>query len=147
MIAHVRTGKSRPAGRGRAGFTMVEILVVVVIIAALATLILPRYFSKIGTAKVSIAKQKLAEIEKAVEMFSIEYGRLPADLEELVVRPADIPEDKWSQPALKEKDLLDPWDRPFQYFVPGDHGPYDLMSLGADGETGGEKENADIVNW
>ena len=141
-----RTGKRWPSAIRRA-FTIVEILVVVVIIAALATLILPRYFSKIGTAKTSIAKQKIAEIEKAIEMFSIEYGRLPADLGELVERPADIPEEKWDAPAIKEKDLVDPWDRPFIYFVPGDHGRYDLLSYGADGEAGGEKDNADIINW
>ena len=140
-------GTKQSAGRARRAFTIVEILVVVVIIAVLATMIVPRYFSKIGTAKAGVAKQKLAEIEKAVELFSVEYGRLPADIEELVFRPSDIPEEKWSQPILKEKDLLDPWDRPFQYLVPGDHGPYDLFSYGADGEAGGDKENADVVNW
>ena len=134
-------------GRWTRAFTIVEILVVVVIIAALATMIVPRYFSKIGTAKTGVAKQKLAEIEKAVELFSVEYNRLPADLGELVFRPSDIPEEKWSQPTIKEKDLLDPWERPFQYLAPGDHGAYDLFSFGADGEAGGDKENADVVNW
>jgi len=141
-----RSVKSRSRGRADA-FTIVEILVVVVIIAALAGLILPRYLGKVGAAKSSVAKQKLAEIEKAVEMFSIEYGRLPENLDELTDRPPDIPDEKWTQPTLRQKDLLDPWERPFSYRCPGDNGPYDLFCLGADGQMGGEHENADIVNW
>ena len=131
----------------RAAFTMVEIIVVVIIIAALAGLILPRFFGRVGTAKQSVAKQKLAEIEKAIDMFSYDYGRLPASLEELVNRPSDIPEEKWNAPSLRAKDLLDPWGREFLYQQPGEHGTYDLQSLGADGQVGGEKENADVVNW
>ncbi|MDY7011370.1 MAG: type II secretion system major pseudopilin GspG [Planctomycetota bacterium] len=131
----------------RYGFTIVEVLVVVIIIAALATMIVPRFFGRIGSAKHGVARQKLVEIEKAIDMFSYEYGRLPESLDELVNRPPDIPEEKWNAPTLKAKDLVDPWDRRFIYKVPGDHGPYDLYSLGADGEAGGEKENADINNW
>ena len=132
--------------RRSAGFTMVEIIVVVIIIAALATMIVPRFFGRIGQAKQSVAKSKLVEIEKAVETFSYDYGRFPESLDELVYRPADVPEEKWN-PALKAKELLDPWDREFIYKQPGDHGPYDVYSLGADGEAGGEGDNADIVNW
>lgn len=131
----------------RAAFTMVEIIVVVIIIAALAGLILPRFFGRVGTAKQSVAKQKLAEIEKAIDMFSYDYGRLPASLEELVNRPSDISEEKWNAPSLRAKDLLDPWGKEFLYQQPGEHGTYDLQSLGADGQAGGEKENADVVNW
>jgi general secretion pathway protein G len=144
--AYTRVAARRPVERAGA-FTIVEILVVVVIIATLAGLILPRYLGKVGQAKSSVAKQKLSEIEKQVELFSIEYGRLPETLDELLDRPEDIPEEKWSQPTLRQKDLLDPWDRLFVYRYPGDNGPYDLFSLGADGQTGGDHENADILNW
>jgi general secretion pathway protein G len=126
---------------------MVEIIVVVIIIAALAGLILPRFFGRVGTAKQSVAQQKLSEIEKAIDMFSYDYGRLPVSLEELVNRPSDIPDEKWNPPSLRAKDLLDPWGKEFLYQQPGEHGTYDLQSLGADGQVGGEKENADVVNW
>lgn len=129
------------------GFTMVEILVVVIIIAALATLIVPKFFGRVGSAKQSVAAQKITEIEKAIEMFSYDYGRFPESLEELVTRPADVAEEKWNVPTLKAKDLLDPWGRSFSYRQPGEHGPYDLYTLGADNQAGGEKENADVVNW
>ena len=126
---------------------MVEIIVVVLIIAVLATMIVPRFFGRVESARHGVARQKLVEIEKAVEMFNYDYGRLPESLDDLVNRPADVPEEEWNPPALKAKDLLDPWGREYLYVSPGEHGPYDLSSFGADGVAGGEKENADIVNW
>jgi len=128
---------------------MVEILVVVIIIVVLASMIAPPFLGRVGQAKQSVARQKLTEIEKAIDIFRHDYDRYPATLEELVSRPSDIPEEKWNAPMLKRKDLLDPWDRPFVYKCPGEHGerPYDLYSLGADGKEGGEKDNADVVNW
>ena len=131
----------------RGGFTIVEIIVVVVIIAALATMIMPKFIGKIGKAKHSVAMQKVVEIEKAVDMFFYDYERLPETLEELVFRPADIDESKWEEPSLKAKDVIDPWGREFIYNKPGDHGRYDIYSLGADGLEGGEKDNEDIQNW
>ena len=126
---------------------MVEILVVVIIIGVLAALITPKFFGRIGTAKRSVALQKIQVIEGAIDMFSYDYGRLPDALEELVERPSDIEEAKWSSPTVRKKDLLDPWERSFVYKYPGEHGTYDLSSLGADGLAGGEGENADISNW
>jgi general secretion pathway protein G len=135
--------------RTRAGFTIVEIIVVVVIIGVLAAVIAPSFIGRIGQAKQGVAKQKLAEIEKAVWMFRTDYERFPKSLDELVHRPSDIAEAKWNPPTLKSKDLSDPWDRPFVYKDPGDHAevPFDLYSLGADGVEGGERDNADVVNW
>lgn len=142
------THQRRRRGRRLAGgFTFVEILVVVLIIAVLATLIVPRFFGRIGTAKRGVARQKLVEIEKAIEMFSYDYERFPRTLQELVERPADIPEDTWNTPTLKAKDLKDPWGREFVYRRPGEHGTFDLLSYGKDGQPGGEKEDADVVNW
>jgi len=139
----------RKSRRNRAAFTMVEIVVVVVIIGVLAALIVPSFVGRVGTAKQAVAKQKIAEIEKAVEMFRTDYGRYPETLEELVLRPADIAEEKWNPPQLRRKHLIDPWDRPFLYKYPGDHSevPFDLYSLGADGKEGGVKEDADVFNW
>ena len=140
---HNKTARKRRSG----GFTIVEIIVVVVIIAALATMIMPNLMARLGKAKQSVAKQKIVEIEKAVDTFFYDYERLPETLEELVVRPADIEESKWEDPPIKAKDLKDPWGREFIYKKPGDHGRYDLYSLGADGLEGGEKDNEDIHNW
>ncbi|KPK82650.1 MAG: hypothetical protein AMJ81_09680 [Phycisphaerae bacterium SM23_33] len=137
----------RALSRRGGGFTIVEILVVVIIIGVLAALIAPKFFGRVGAAKQSVAKQKLAVIEEAVDMFRYDYGRFPESLEELVTRPSDVPEEKWHLPAIKQKDLLDPWERAFVYKCPGDHGAFDLYSLGADAQAGGEGENADIVNW
>jgi general secretion pathway protein G len=133
----------------RAGFTMVEILVVVVIIGVLAAMVLPTFVGRVGQAKQAVAKQKLSEVEKAVEIFRTDYERYPETLDELIHRPADIDEDRWNRPMLRRKDLVDPWGRPFLYKYPGDHAevPYDLYSLGADGQEGGVKEHADVVNW
>ena len=105
---------------------------------------------RLGMANQSVAKTNLVEIEKAVEIFSYDYGRLPATLEELVARPADIAQEKRNPPRLKDKNLIDPWERQYIYKQPGDHGSYDLYSLGKDGQVGGEDEdaeNADVVNW
>ena len=137
----------RGARGRRGGFTIVEILVVVIIIAVLATLIVPSLFGRVGSAKRSVAKRNLAVIESAIEMFSSDYGRLPDSLDELVDRPADIAEMDWNPPALRAKDLKDPWKRAYLYQAPGEHGPYDLYTLGGDGQEGGEKEDADVVNW
>lgn len=135
------------AGAARAGFTLVEILVVVVIIGVLAAVVVPQFFGRIGQAKASVAQQKLSAIDQAVQVFYYDYGRFPESLESLVNRPSDIDAEEWNAPSLKSKDLTDPWDNEFVYRVPGDHGAFDLYSLGADGQEGGEGENADITNW
>ena len=137
----------RQSQRRRRGFTIVEVLVVVLIIGVLATLIVPRLFGRVGTAKQAVAKQKVEVISQAICLFQGDYGRLPQSLDELVNRPGDIPEERWVQPTLRPKDLLDPWGRMLIYRCPGSHDVYDLYSLGADGQEGGEGDNADIVNW
>ena len=139
--------RTHRARRRRGGFTIVEILLVVVIIAALASLIAPRVLWRVGATKHKLAGTKLKQIEQAISLFRHDYERYPESVQELVMRPADIPEEKWNPPTLKAKDLLDPWQREYLYKFPGDHDAYDLWSLGADGEDGGERENADVNNW
>ena len=143
-----RPARQSPQRAKSRGFTIVEIIVVVVIIGVLATLILPRLIGRVGEAKQGTAKSNLAQLEAAVEMFSHDYGRLPQEMAELVNRPSDVSEDRWHVPTVKAKDLLDPWGRPWILVIPSSHGNlYDLYSLGADGTEGGTGENADVVNW
>ena len=120
---------------------------VVIIIAVLATMIVPRFLGRVGQSKQAVAKINIAEIEKAIEIFSYDYERWPVNLDELVNRPADIDEAKWNPPTIKAKYLLDPWKRQFIYRQPGEHGIYDIYTLGKDGQEGGEDEDADIGNW
>ena len=133
--------------RNRQAFTIVEILVVVIIIGVLVSMIAPQFLGRVGLSKQAVAQAKLVEIEKAIVIFSYDYERWPVNLDELTSRPADIDEAKWNQPDIKAKNLLDPWGRQFIYTQPGEHGSFDLYSLGKDGQQGGEKENADVNNW
>lgn len=131
---------------GRA-FTMVELVVVVVIISVLALIIVPQFFGRTGEAKQGVAQYNISIIENAIQLFAQDYDRLPETLDELVERPDDVDEGQWTSPTLKRKNLIDPWSRPYVYRYPGDHGTFDLLSLGRDGQEGGEDEDADIVNW
>ena len=133
--------------QNRRGFTIVEILVVVVIIGVLAAMIVPKFLGRVGQRKQAVTKVNIGEIEKAIAIFSYDYDRWPVSLDEIVNRPADIDEANWNSPTIKAKNLLDPWGRQFLYREPGEHGVFDLYSLGKDGQQGGEKENADVTNW
>jgi general secretion pathway protein G len=134
----------------RTGFTIIEIMVVAVILAMLATFIIPNIGKKFGKAKANIARAKMARVESALEEFRMDCGRYPTDsegLDALLTAPADL-EGKWQGTYAKESELLDPWNNRYVYIAEGtvNVGSYDLVSLGADGQEGGEGENADIVN-
>lgn len=136
--------------RKRDGFTIIELLAVAMIIALLAVFVVPRAFRGLGKAKHDIAKGKMAIIEQALAQFQYDCGRLPTaseGLEALVIAPQDV-EEKWNGPYLKRSEMLDPWERLYEYIEQGmiNVGSYDLISLGADGVEGGEGENADIYN-
>jgi general secretion pathway protein G len=137
--------------RRRRGFTLVELLVVVGIIAMLATMLVPRVFKGMGKAKTDIARAKMAVIEDSLARFQYDCGRLPDEaeggLECLLAPPAGL-EDKWNGPYLKKSQLLAPWGNEYQYLAEGQTnvGSYDIISYGADGAEGGEGDNADIVN-
>jgi general secretion pathway protein G len=137
--------------RNRKGFTLVELLVVVLIIGMLAAFVAPRMFSGIGKTRADLTKAKMAIIENALARFYIDCGRYPEDaegLESLITPPADMEEGKWNGPYLKASDLVDLWDNPYIYVAEGEVNPgsFDLISLGGDGAEGGEGDNADIVN-
>ncbi|MHC4616715.1 MAG: type II secretion system major pseudopilin GspG [Planctomycetota bacterium] len=132
------------------GFTIVELLVVILIISMLAAFVAPRMFSGLGKAKRDIAKAKMANIEGALLKFYTDCERYPDQsegLEVLVVAPADV-EDKWNGPYLKQSELLDPWKNPYLYVEEGEINPgsFDLISYGADGQEGGEGDDEDIYN-
>lgn len=143
----LRPGCSRVHAPAR-GFTLLELLVVMVIIGLLAGYVGPKYFGQIGKSEVKVAKAQIDSLEKALDQYRIDTGHYPsgeAGLAALVNKPANEP--KWEGPYLKKSIPLDPWGRPYQYKFPGEHGEFDLLSLGKDGQAGGTGESADITNW
>lgn len=131
-----------------AGFTLLELLVVMVIIGLLASFVGPKYFSQIGKSEVKAARAQIDALEKALDQYRLDVGRYPTTeqgLEALSAAPAG--EAKWSGPYLKKAAPADPWGRPYVYVHPGEHGEFDLYSQGKDGRPGGAGEAADITNW
>jgi general secretion pathway protein G len=130
------------------GFTLLELLVVMVIIGLLAGYVGPKYFSQIGKSEVKTAKAQIDSFDKALDQYRLDTGHYPSTENGLISlnsRPANEP--KWQGPYLKKRMPDDPWGKPYQYKMPGEHGEYDLWSLGRDGASGGVDEAADIVNW
>jgi general secretion pathway protein G len=130
------------------GFTLLELLVVMVIIGLLAAYVGPKYFSQIGKSEVKITKAQIDALEKALDAYRLDVGRYPSTeqgLAALEAKPAN--EAKWAGPYLKKAVPMDPWGKPYQYRSPGEKGEFDLFSFGKDGQLGGEGENSDITNW
>ncbi len=130
------------------GFTLIELLVVMIIIGLLASLVAPKLFNKLESSKRKTAKAQIQMIETALDAFRLDVGRYPTTQEGLKVlwkNPGNIK--KWDGPYLPKPVKEDPWGNPYIYKSPGEHGPYDLYSLGADGKPGGTGDNADITSW
>lgn len=130
------------------GFTLIEIIIVVIVLSLIATLVVPNLFKKVESSKRKITKTQIALIENAVKMFKLDVGRYPdtnEGLQALLTQPANA--DNWDGPYLEKGLPKDPWKRNYIYECPGKHYTYDIFSFGADGELGGEAENIDIVNW
>ncbi len=130
------------------GFTLLELLVVMVIIGLLAGYVGPKYFAQIGKSEVKAARAQIDALGKALDQFRLDTGHYPTNeegLASLVVRPANEP--KWEGPYLTKDVPLDPWGNAYVFKNPGDHGEYDLFSYGKDGKPGGEGEAADVTNW
>jgi len=137
--------------RSARGFTLIEIMVVVVIIGLLAAVILPQVWNKVGKAQTTKAKSDIQAIETALTMYRLDNFKFPSTdmgLEALVTRPNDPTVRNYPEGGYIKRLSKDPWGRPYVYVYPGTHGQeYDLYSLGADGQEGGEDDNADIGNW
>ena len=127
------------------GFTLLELLVVIVIIGLLAGYVAPRYFSQVGKSEVQVARAQIESLEKALDQYRLDTRHYPTaeqGLDALVSKPAN--EAGWSGPYLKKAVPNDPWGRQYVYRVPGQKSEFDLFSLGRDGKPGGSGEDADI---
>lgn len=131
--------------KGQRGFTLVELLLVLVILALIAGLVLPGIIGKAESAKAKAASSQISRISMSVESFYLDTGNTPSSLEELVNEPSGVT--GWNGPYIKNTLLNDPWGQAYKYAVPGEHGDFDIWSWGADRKEGGEGNNADITSW
>lgn len=151
MTEHAISGFPRPRGRRRSsrGFTLIELLVVLVILGLISAFAAPQVIKYLSSAKQDSAKVQVDRLSGILDLYRLEVGSYPSEsqgLQALVERPTDA--NGWNGPYLKkEETLIDPWGNRYKYRYPGENGEYDLYSLGADNQRGGEGENADVTNW
>ena len=129
----------------QSGFTLVELLLVLVILALIAGLVLPGIIGKAEGAKVRAASSQISRISMSVETFYLDTGSSPDSLSELVNEPSGG--NGWNGPYIKNSILKDPWGREYQFKNPGEHGDFDIYSFGADGQQGGDGTDRDITSW
>jgi general secretion pathway protein G len=132
------------------GFTLIEIMVVVVIIGLLAAVVTQQLMGNVDDAQVSKAKQDIRVMETALTLYRLDNFRYPTTeqgLDALVRKPADPNLNNWKTGGYVKRISKDPWGRDYLYASPGEHGEFDIATLGADGQPGGEEANADIGNW
>ncbi len=155
MMASIARALRRAAGIGtapnrrEAGFTLVELLVVMVILVLLASLVAPRVIGYLGSSRTKTAKVQIESLSTSLELYKLDTGRYPDEREglaALVARPGDV--HNWNGPYLK-KDRVppDPWGHPYHYRYPGQRGAFDIFSLGGDNREGGDGENQDVTSW
>jgi general secretion pathway protein G len=136
------------AGARSRGFTLLELLVVMVIIGLLAGFVGPKYFAQIGKSEVKVARAQLDALGKALDQYRLDVGHYPSTeqgLASLVTPPPN--ESRWDGPYLQKAVPDDPWGNPYVFVMPGEHGEYDLLSYGRDGMPGGEGQAGDITSW
>jgi general secretion pathway protein G len=143
--------KSLAPIRSAAGFTLIEVMVVVVILGILAAIVVPRIMERPDEARIIKAKQDIRVLQSALDLYRLDNYRYPTTdqgLEALAQKPS-IPPDPphWKEGGYIDRLPKDPWGNPYQYLSPGQKGPVDIFSLGADGQTGGEGKDADLGNW
>lgn len=147
-----RNHHPRRPGRRQRGFTLIEIMVVVIIIGILAAIVAPNVIGNVDRANITKAKTEIRALESALKLYRLDNFQYPTSeqgLEALVVRPNDPNIRNWNPRGYMERDTLplDPWGNPYQYLNPGNNGEIDVYSFGADGRPGGEENDADIGNW
>ena len=130
------------------GFTLLELLVVMVIIGLLAGIVAPQYFAQLGKSNAKVARAQIEAFGQALDQYRLDVGQYPNSEQGLTaLRSAPQQTARWQGPYLKRDVPLDPWGRAYLYRAPGQHGDYDLVSLGADGHPGGEGVAADVNSW
>lgn len=145
MINRIRKYERRARNARQRGFTLVELLLVLVILALIGGLVLPGIIGRAEGAKVKAAASQIDRISMAVESYYLDTGAIPENLEQLVDEPGDA--DGWNGPYIKRSTLKDPWGRDYEYRQPGEHAEFDILSLGSDGQPGGDDTKADITSW
>ena len=130
--------------RGQRGFTIFEIVIVFIMLAGIMAFVLPKVFEQAGKAKSKEGEVRLMSLAGQIEMYKLEVGRYPENLQALVKQPGGV--EKWAGPYAKDADLKDAWGTDSRYTTPGTNKGFDLVSYGADGKDGGEGENRDLRN-
>ena len=146
----IATGRRRRSSRAaEAGFTLVEMLVVITIIGLIMALVAPRVLGYLGESKVKAARIQIASLGSALDLYYLDAGRYPTSsegLSALVARPGNMP--TWNGPYLKGGIVpSDPWGHDYVYRSPSEHGPYEILSFGSDGQEGGTGSASDITSW
>lgn len=127
------------------GFSLIEMLAVIVLIGIVAGIVVQQVGKNVNKGKYGAGKAQVQSLSGKIEGYSLDNGRPPQQLQDLVTRPGDA--SNWQGPYAKESDLKDPFGGDFQYKMPGDHGEFDIIFLGQDGQPGGDGVNADYGNW
>ena len=137
--------------RCAAGFTLIELLVVLLILGLIAGVAGPQVMNYLGESKTKTAKLQIEELSNSLDLFKLDAGRYPDSqegLQALVQAPSSLGADRWRGPYLKKKAVpKDPWGNEYRYAAPGQHGDFDIVSLGSDGREGGEGEAKDVASW
>jgi general secretion pathway protein G len=129
------------------GFTLIELLIVMIILGLLAALVAPKMFQKVGSSKQKATKAQISMFGTALDAYRLDVGRYPSTEEGLEALRKNPGHETWDGPYLPKDIPPDPWGKTYIYRAPGEHGDYDLYSLGGDGQDGGEGESSDIVSW
>lgn len=143
------SANSRAQRKQDAGFTLIELLVVLVILGLLAAFAAPQVLKYLGSAKTDAARAQIQNIASILDLYRLEVGAYPDETDglEALLEPPDDAE-RWNGPYVKRRDaLIDPWGQLYGYRMPGEHGEFDLYSLGADQAEGGDGENEDVTSW
>lgn len=131
----------------RAGFTLMELLVVMVILGLLAALVGPRIWKNVTKSKITTAKTQIELLGQGLDQFRLDTGRYPSTSEGLEALRTNPGVESWDGPYLRKAVPNDPWNKPYNYLSPGTQGDYDLSTFGQDGSPGGEGENKDVTSW